>query len=77
MRLRIPMEWYEWITAYYLSDDGMSKFERKGYGLRREMKRLRELSLGSHISKVEFEKEAIRVGKGLERLQPSSHPQSK
>jgi hypothetical protein len=77
MRLRVPLEWYERIMAYYLSDDGMSEFERIGYGLRKEMERLRELYLGSHISEVEFEKEVLRVGKELERLQLSSHPQSK
>jgi hypothetical protein len=60
--------------AYYLSDDGMSEFERKGYGLRKEMERLKDLYLAGHISKVEFEKEALQVGGELERLQPSSAP---
>ena len=73
-RLHIPPKWYERIMAYYLSDDGMSEFERKGYGLRKEMERLKDLYLAGHISKVEFEKEALRVGGELERLQPSSEP---
>jgi DNA invertase Pin-like site-specific DNA recombinase len=76
MRLHIPPEWYERVMAYYLSDDGMSEFERKGYGLRKEMERLSELYLGGHISKVEFDKEALRIGKELEKLQPSSRPEA-
>jgi DNA invertase Pin-like site-specific DNA recombinase len=74
MRFRIPPEWYERIMAYYLSDDGMSEFERHGYGLRKELDRMKDLYLGGHVSKVEFEKESLRIGKDLEKLQPSSRP---
>jgi DNA invertase Pin-like site-specific DNA recombinase len=76
MRLQIPPEWFECIMAYYLSDDGMSEFERKGYGLRKEMERLSELYLGGHISKVDFDKDALRISKELERLQPSSRSEA-
>jgi DNA invertase Pin-like site-specific DNA recombinase len=72
LRFQIPPEWYERIMAYYLSDDGMSEFERKGYGLRKELDRLKDLYLGRHINKVDFDKDALRIGKDLEQLQPSS-----
>ncbi len=76
MHLHIPPEWHERIMAYYLSHEGLGEFERKGYALRKELDRLKELYLGGHISKLEFDKDARSIVKELESLQPSSRPEA-
>jgi hypothetical protein len=75
-RLQIPLEWHERILAYYLSDDGMSEFERKGYGLRKEMERVRELYLAGHIDRLDFNQEAFRIGEQLKTLKPAARPEA-
>jgi len=75
-RLQIPLEWHERILAYYLSDDGMSEFERRGYGLRKEMERVRELFQAGQIDRLEFNQEALRIGGQLKRLKPAAHPEA-
>jgi DNA invertase Pin-like site-specific DNA recombinase len=75
-RLQIPQEWHERILAYYLSNDGMSEFERKGYGLRKEMERVSELYRAGHIDRLEFNQEALRIGEQLKTLKPAAHPEA-
>ncbi len=75
-RLQIPPEWHERILAYYLSDEGMSEFERKGYGLRKEIERVRELFLAGHIDRLEFNQEALRIGEQLKSLKPAARPEA-
>jgi len=74
--LQIPPEWHERILAYYLSDDGMSEFERRGYGLRKEMERVRELFLAGHLDRLEFKQDAQRIGEQLRSLKPSARPEA-
>jgi hypothetical protein len=75
-RLQIPTEWHERILAYYLSDDGMSEFERRGYGLRKEMERVRELFQAGQIDRLEFNQEARRIGEQLKSLKPAAYPEA-
>jgi hypothetical protein len=75
-RLQIPLEWHERILAYYFSDDGMSEFERRGYGLRKEMERVRELFQAGQIDRLEFNQEARRIGEQLKSLKPVAYPEA-
>jgi hypothetical protein len=59
-----------------LSDDGMSEFERKGYGFRKEMERVSELYRAGHIDRLEFNQEVFRVGEQLKSLKPAAHPEA-
>ena len=73
-QLVIPKEWHEIILAYYLSDDGMSRFELEGFNLRSELSRHRELFRLDHISQATYEEFATRINRELRKLRPSAHP---
>jgi DNA invertase Pin-like site-specific DNA recombinase len=72
--LQIPPDWHERILAYYLSDEGMSEFERKGYGLRNEMEREKEMFRSGLSDKLIFEQEALRIVDQLNSLRPAACP---
>lgn len=75
-RLVIQPEWHETIMAYFLTDEGMSKFEREGYNLRQSLKRYKELHLAGHLSKAEFEQQARFITQRLDALKPSSQAEA-
>ena len=76
-RLIIPPDWHEAILAYYLSDDGLTEFEREGYNLRQSLKRHKELHLAGHISAAEYEQQARFITQRLEALKPSARPEAR
>lgn len=57
-----------------IAQSDTSEFEGEGYGLCKELDQLKDLYLGGIRGKVEFDKDAHRIGKGLESLQVSSQP---
>lgn len=73
-RLSIAPAWHELIQAYYLSDLGLSEFERQGYNLRRALHRARQLFDLEQIDQAEFERRAQTISQELSRLKPSAHP---
>jgi hypothetical protein len=73
-RLVIPSDWHEAILAYYLTDEGLTEFEREGYNLRQSLKRYKELHLAGHISTAEYEQQARFITQRLDRLKPSARP---
>lgn len=75
-RLHIPDDWQEHILAYYLTDDGMTEFERESYNLRQSLKRHKEMHLDGHISKAEYEHQARFIAQRLNSLKPSARPEA-
>ena len=73
-QLSIPAEWYELIMSYYLSDEGMTEFEYEGHNLRQSLARFQNLYLDGHISKAEFDEQALNLTCQLETLKPSANP---
>lgn len=54
------------------SYDGMSEFERRGYGLCKEMERVKELFQADQIDRLEFNQEALKIGEQLKSLRPAA-----
>jgi len=75
-KLVIPSEWHENIMAYYLSNEGLSTFEREGHNLRASLARYRQLYLASHIDQAEFDTQALHIGRKLKALKPSARTES-
>ncbi len=75
-KLVIPSEWHEIIMAYYLSDEGMSEFEREGHNLRASLSRYRQLYLAGHIDQAEFDTQALHIGRKLQVLKPSARTEA-
>jgi hypothetical protein len=73
----IPEEWYELTLAYYLSDKGMSDFELRGYNLRQELARQRELFKRGHITQAEYEQAFLFIDRQLQKLKPSAQPEAR
>ncbi len=71
-KMVIPTEWYEAIMAYYLSDEGLSEFEREGHNLRASLARYRQLYLNGHIDQAQFDTQALHLGRQLQGLKPSA-----
>jgi site-specific DNA recombinase len=76
-QLEIPTEWHELILAYYLSDRGMSEFERNSFNLRQELARQRELFRRGHITQAEYEQAFLIIDRQLQRLQPSAQQEAR
>ncbi|MBN2146703.1 MAG: recombinase family protein [Anaerolineales bacterium] len=76
-RLAIPAEWHERILAYYLSEEGLTEFERQGYNLRQELARQQALFERGYIDLTKFEQCAGQVQRQLNALQPSSRPEAR
>ena len=74
--LVIPEEWHETILAYYLSNDGMSEFEREGYNMRQELTRQRALFRQGHITQAEYEEAYLRINRYLQQFKPSIRPEA-
>ncbi len=68
----IPKEWNDMIVAHYLSDEGLSEFDREGHNLRAALKRYRQLYLAGHIDQAEFDAQALHIGRQLQSLKPSA-----
>ncbi|MBU2610790.1 MAG: recombinase family protein [Chloroflexi bacterium] len=75
--LVIPEEWHETILAYYLSNDGMSEFERQGYNMRQELARQRALFRQGHITQAEYEEAYLRIDRYLQQFKPSVQPEAR
>ena len=75
-RFVIPPAWYERIQAYYVTDLGLSEFERQGRNLRGTLARARELFELGQIDRARFEPQAQAIDRELARLQPSAHPEA-
>ncbi|CAG1012080.1 hypothetical protein ANAEL_04336 [Anaerolineales bacterium] len=69
--LVIPKEWNDMIMAHYLSDEGLSEFDREGHNLRASLNRYRQLYLAGHIDQAEFDAQALHIGRQLQSLKPS------
>ena len=76
-QLVIPQDWYELILAYYLSDQGMSEFELRGFNLHQELARQRELFKRGHITQAEYEQAFLYIDRQLQKLQPSAQPEAR
>ena len=74
-RLVIPEEWYDQITAYYMSDQGMGEFELHSFNLRQELARQRELFKAGHITQAEYEQAYVQIDRQLQKLRPSVQPE--
>ncbi len=75
-KLVIPSEWHEIIMAYYLSNEGLSEFEREGHNLRASLARYRQLYLAGHIDQAEFDTQALHIGRKLQALKPSARTEA-
>lgn len=75
-RLVIKPEWHETIMAYYLSDEGMSDFEREGHNLRQTLKRYKDLHLVGHISTAELDQQARVILQRLDAFKPSARAEA-
>jgi hypothetical protein len=73
-RIELPDEIKEKILAYYVSDDGMSAFERENFNLRQSLARFQELYKQGDISKAEYEEQAHFILQRLQALKPSANP---
>ncbi|MBT7191367.1 MAG: recombinase family protein [Anaerolineae bacterium] len=71
-RISIPSEWYELIMSYYLSDEGMTEFEYEGHNLRQALARFQNLYIEGHMSKAEFDEQALHLTRQLDTLKPSA-----
>ena len=72
--LVIPKDWYEIIMAYYLTDEGMTEFEREGYNLRQSLQRYKDLYLKGDISKGEYEQQSRFIMGRLDAQKPLARP---
>lgn len=75
-RLVIPTTWYEESLAYFISEEGMSEFERKRSNLAQGIYHAAELLKGGVITRAEFEAEKSRFEERLARLRPSVQPEA-
>ena len=73
-RIKLPDEIQEKILAYYVSDDGMSAFERENFNLRQSLARFQELYKQGDIGKAEYEEQAHFILQRLRALRPSANP---
>ena len=71
-RLEITEKVKESILAYYLSDEGISAFERENFNLRQSMNRFRNLYQQGDIGKAEYEEQKQFIEQRLKALKPSS-----
>jgi len=67
----IPPSWYDWIAAYYLSDNGLAEFECEGHNLRQAQERYQQLYLAGRISRAELDDQTLHLSKQLESIRPS------
>ena len=63
--------WYEESLAYFISEEGMSEFERKRSNLAQGIYHAAELLKSGIITRAEFEAEKTRFEERLARLRPS------
>lgn len=75
--MTIPVEWYETIMAYFLSDNGMADFERESYNLRQELNRLRDMYSSGFLTQAQFRDRATAITGELEVMQPSAKPKAR
>ncbi|MBK9926329.1 MAG: recombinase family protein [Anaerolineales bacterium] len=73
-RIKLPDEIKEKILAYYVSDEGLSAFERENFNLRQSLKRFQELYKQGDIDKAEYEEQAHFILQRLRSLKPSANP---
>ena len=73
----IPAEWHELIMSYYLSDEGMTQFEYEGHNLRTALGRFQDLYVAGHMSKAEFDEQALHLTRQLETLSPAANPEAR
>jgi hypothetical protein len=75
-RLVIPMEWYEMIMAYYLSNNGMADFERESYNLRQELSRYQDMYANGYVTQAQFKERAMMITKDLQKMKPSARAEA-
>lgn len=73
-RMKIPADWHELIMSYYLSDEGMTEYEYERHNLRQALARFQNLYVGGHISKAEFDEQALHLTRQMDTLKPSAAP---
>jgi hypothetical protein len=71
-RLEITEKIKESILAYYLSEEGISAFERENFNLRQSMNRFRNLYQQGDIGLAEYEEQKQFIEQRLKALKPSS-----
>jgi hypothetical protein len=74
--LVIPIEWHERIQAYYLSDDGLNEFDRRGRNLAAELDECRAFYRRHLIDEAEFDQHYRRISAQMNALRPSSDAQA-
>lgn len=75
-RLTIPEEWTDLIAAYFISEEGMSLFERESFNLRQARSRFLKLYMDGDISPAEYKEQKDFINKKLAELKPSIQPEA-
>jgi DNA invertase Pin-like site-specific DNA recombinase len=75
-RLVIPEAWHELLMAFYLTDDGLTAFERESFNLRQSLNRYKNLYLDGDISKAEYERQSRFILGRLAERQPTASPEA-
>jgi DNA invertase Pin-like site-specific DNA recombinase len=76
-RLVIPDDWSDIIASYFVSEDGMTAYERESYNLRQSLDRQKILFKGGYIGIAELEEQTLFITKKLNELKPVNHPMVK
>ena len=72
----IPDAWYEIVQAYFLSEHGISDFERCFHNARREAELVKDLYEKCIIDAAEFDQRNTMIDRYIANLRPSSQPGS-
>lgn len=72
--LTIPDGWHEIVQAYYLSEHGMSDFERGFHNARREMDLVRDLYEKRIIDAAEFDLRKVQIDRYIANIRPAVQP---
>ncbi|MBN1887057.1 MAG: recombinase family protein [Thermoflexales bacterium] len=75
-QLVIPEAWYDQILAYYLTDEGLTSFERESYNLRQELARHQALYERGHLTLAQFEQRTGGIIRQLQQLRPAARPEA-
>jgi hypothetical protein len=75
-KMIIPREWYDWIVAFFISEQGMPYFERETYNLTVQLERLRTMYLNGHLDEADFHSRSLDIRRELDVLRPSARPEA-
>ena len=75
-KFTIPENWFDTIIAYYLTDEGMTEFERETRNIRAALSRNKEFYEDGFIDKAEFKRVGESLARKLATLAPSAQPEA-